>query len=193
MKSSSRATPKSSGAATARTFPAFIIKRLPVRLTFDNNYFNALYQGIPIGGYTKMIANLLDGIEVRLNTDYLENKAALDALADKVVYTGPIDAYFDYKLGTLEYRSSGLRMNCSTSPASRATPPSTTPTARPRGPASSSTNGSSSARTRTATTCPRRSSAASIPPSGSPAMNRTTPSTMPKTAHCMPSTKSSPR
>ena len=84
---------------------AFIIKRLPVRLTFDNNYFNALYQGIPIGGYTKMIANLLDGIEVRLNTDYLENKAALDALADKIVYTGPIDAYFDYKLGTLEYRS----------------------------------------------------------------------------------------
>ena len=80
-----------------KDLPAFIIKRLPVRLTFDNNYFNALYQGIPIGGYTKMIANLLDGIEVRLNTDYLENKAALDALADKVVYTGPIDAYFDYK------------------------------------------------------------------------------------------------
>lgn len=88
-----------------KDLPAFIIKRLPVRLTFDNNYFNALYQGIPIGGYTKMIANLLDGVEVRLNTDYLENKAELDALADKVVYTGPIDAYFDYKLGTLEYRS----------------------------------------------------------------------------------------
>ena len=88
-----------------KDLPAFIIKRLPVRLTFDNNYFNALYQGIPIGGYTKVIANLLDGIEVRLNTDYLENKAALDALADKIVYTGPIDAYFDYKLGTLEYRS----------------------------------------------------------------------------------------
>ena len=85
--------------------PSFIIRRLPVRLTFDNNYFNALYQGIPIGGYTKMIANLLDGIEVRLNTDYLENKVELDALADKVVYTGPIDAYFDYRLGTLEYRS----------------------------------------------------------------------------------------
>ena len=85
--------------------PAFIIKRLPVRLIFDNNYFNALYQGIPIGGYTKMIENILDGIEIRLNTDYLENKAELDALADKVVYTGPIDAYFDYKLGTLEYRS----------------------------------------------------------------------------------------
>ncbi|MBE6924177.1 MAG: UDP-galactopyranose mutase [Ruminococcaceae bacterium] len=88
-----------------KDLPAFIIKRLPVRLTFDNNYFNALYQGIPMGGYTKMVANLLDGIEVRLNVDYLENKAELDALAEKVVYTGPIDAYFDYKLGTLEYRS----------------------------------------------------------------------------------------
>ena len=88
-----------------KNLPAFIIKRLPVRLTFDNNYFNALYQGIPIGGYTKMIANLLDGIKVRLNTDYQEHKSELDALADKVVYTGPIDAYFDYKLGTLEYRS----------------------------------------------------------------------------------------
>ena len=88
-----------------KELPAFIIKRLPVRLTFDNNYFNALYQGIPIGGYTKMLENLLDGIEVRLNTDYLEHKAELDALADKVVYTGPIDAYFGFKLGTLEYRS----------------------------------------------------------------------------------------
>ena len=85
--------------------PAFIIKRLPVRLTFDNNYFNALYQGIPVGGYTKLVANLLDGIEVRLNTDYLANQAELDALAEKVVYTGPIDAYFGYKLGPLEYRS----------------------------------------------------------------------------------------
>lgn len=88
-----------------KELPAFIIKRLPVRLTFDNNYFNALYQGIPIGGYTKMVENLLDGIEVRLNTDYLEHKAELDALADNVVYTGPIDAYFGFKLGTLEYRS----------------------------------------------------------------------------------------
>ena len=88
-----------------KELPAFIIKRLLVRLTFDNNYFNALYQGIPIGGYTKMVENLLDGIEVRLNTDYLEHKAELDALADKVVYTGPIDAYFGFKLGTLEYRS----------------------------------------------------------------------------------------
>lgn len=88
-----------------KDLPSFIIKRLPVRLTFDNNYFNALYQGIPVGGYTRMVANLLEGIEVRLNTDYLENKKELDALAEKVVYTGPIDAYFDYKLGTLEYRS----------------------------------------------------------------------------------------
>lgn len=85
--------------------PAFIIKRLPVRLTFDNNYFNALYQGIPVGGYTKLVANLLDGVEVRLDTDYLAHKAELDDLAEKVVYTGPIDAYFGYKLGPLEYRS----------------------------------------------------------------------------------------
>ena len=85
--------------------PSFIIKRLPVRLTFDNNYFNALYQGIPVGGYTKMVANLLDGIEVRLNEDYLAKKAEYDVMADKVIYTGAIDAYFDYKLGTLEYRS----------------------------------------------------------------------------------------
>lgn len=85
--------------------PAFIIKRLPVRLTFDNNYFNALYQGIPVGGYTKMVENILDGIEIRLNVDFLENRKELCSLADKIVYTGPIDAYFDYQLGTLEYRS----------------------------------------------------------------------------------------
>ena len=88
-----------------KDLPSFIIKRLPVRLTFDNNYFNALYQGIPVGGYTKMVANLLEGIEIRLDTDYLEQKEELDAIAEKVVYTGPIDAYFEYKLGTLEYRS----------------------------------------------------------------------------------------
>lgn len=88
-----------------KELPSFIIKRLPVRLTYDNNYFNALYQGIPIGGYTKLIENLLDGIEVKLNTDYLANKEELDKLAEKVVYTGPIDAYFNYCLGNLEYRS----------------------------------------------------------------------------------------
>lgn len=85
--------------------PSFIIKRLPVRLTFDNNYFNALYQGIPVGGYTKMVANLLEGIEVKLGVDYFDNKAEYDAMAEKVVYTGAIDAYFDYQLGELEYRS----------------------------------------------------------------------------------------
>lgn len=85
--------------------PSFIIRRLPVRFTFDNNYFNALYQGIPVGGYTRLAERLLEGIEVRLNTDYLAEKDALDALADKVVYTGPIDAYFGYRLGALEYRS----------------------------------------------------------------------------------------
>ena len=85
--------------------PAFIIKRLPVRLTYDNNYFNALYQGIPVGGYTAMVAKMLEGVEVRLGQDYLADKTSWDALADKVVYTGPIDAYFAYKLGVLEYRS----------------------------------------------------------------------------------------
>ena len=85
--------------------PSFIIRRLPVRFTFDNNYFNALYQGIPIGGYTAMVENLLRGIDVQLNTDYLENKAHWDALAKKVVYTGPIDRYYNYCHGNLEYRS----------------------------------------------------------------------------------------
>lgn len=88
-----------------KDLPAFIIKRLPVRLTFDNNYFNALYQGIPVGGYTKMVEHMLEGIEVRLGVDYLEQKEELDKLAEKVIYTGPIDAFFDYKLGPLEYRS----------------------------------------------------------------------------------------
>lgn len=85
--------------------PSFIIKRLPVRFTFDNNYFDARWQGIPMGGYTKLVENMLDGIEVRLGVDYLANKTALDALADKVIYTGSVDAYFDYKLGNLAYRS----------------------------------------------------------------------------------------
>lgn len=88
-----------------KDLPAFIIKRLPVRLTFDNNYFNALYQGIPVGGYTQMVANMLDGVEIRLGEDYLEKKAEYDVLADKVIYTGPIDAYFGYSMGYLEYRS----------------------------------------------------------------------------------------
>lgn len=87
-----------------KELPAFIIERLPVRLTFDNNYFNALYQGIPIGGYTKMVENMLNGIEVRLGVDYLKQKKELDKLADKVIYTGPIDAYFNFRFGALQYR-----------------------------------------------------------------------------------------
>ena len=85
--------------------PAFIIRRLPVRLVFDNNYFNDLYQGIPIGGYNVLIDALLDGCEVRLGTDYLADKAAFDALAEKVIFTGSIDEYFGYSLGHLEYRT----------------------------------------------------------------------------------------
>jgi UDP-galactopyranose mutase len=85
--------------------PAFIIRRLPVRFTYDNNYFNDIYQGIPIGGYTAMVEAMIDGIEVKLNTDYFAEKSKWDGLADKIIYTGPVDAYFDYKLGALEYRS----------------------------------------------------------------------------------------
>ena len=85
--------------------PAFIIRRLPVRLTFDNNYFNARYQGIPMGGYTAMVQAMLGSTPVELNEDYLADKDKWDALADKVLYTGPIDAYFGYRLGALEYRS----------------------------------------------------------------------------------------
>ena len=88
-----------------KDLPAFIIRRLPVRFTFDNNYFDAKYQGIPMGGYTRMVENMLSGAQIRLNTDYLQHKEELDALAKKVVYTGPIDAYFGFRLGALEYRS----------------------------------------------------------------------------------------
>lgn len=89
----------------ATELPPEIIRRLPVRMTYDNNYFNDCYQGIPIGGYTQMIERMLDGIEVRLDTDYLEEKEELDNICHKIVYTGPIDAYYDYKYGELEYRS----------------------------------------------------------------------------------------
>ena len=87
-----------------RDLPASIIQRLPVRLRFDNNYFNAKYQGIPVEGYTRLVERMLEGIEVRLNTDYFANKVELDAVADKVVFTGAIDRYFDYCFDALEYR-----------------------------------------------------------------------------------------
>ena len=88
-----------------KDLPAFIIKRLPVRYTYDNNYFNDLYQGIPMGGYNVIVDKLFAGCEVRLGTDYLENKKEYDALAEKVVYTGTIDSYFGYRFGRLQYRS----------------------------------------------------------------------------------------
>lgn len=88
-----------------KDLPSFIIKRLPLRFIYDNNYFNDRYQGIPIGGYTKIVEKMLDGIEVRLNTNYLDNREEFDAMANKIVYTGMIDQFYDYKLGVLEYRS----------------------------------------------------------------------------------------
>lgn len=87
-----------------KELPAFIIKRLPLRFTYDNNYFNDRYQGIPIGGYTAMAEKMFAGAQVRLGEDYLENKEEFDKLADTIVYTGQIDKYFDYRLGVLEYR-----------------------------------------------------------------------------------------
>jgi len=88
-----------------KDLPAFIIKRLPVRLTYDNNYFNDRYQGIPIGGYTLLIEKMLDGVEVRLNTNFFDDREKYMSIAKKIIYTGMIDEYFDYKLGRLEYRS----------------------------------------------------------------------------------------
>ena len=89
----------------ATELPPEIIRRLPVRLTYDNNYFNDCYQGIPIGGYTQIVEKMLDGIEVRLNTDYLKEREELDKVCKEIVYTGPVDAFYDYKYGELEYRS----------------------------------------------------------------------------------------
>ena len=89
----------------ATELPSFIIKRLPVRFVYDNNYFNDRYQGIPIGGYTKIIEKMLEGIEVKLNTDFFEDRENLENIAEKIIFTGPIDKYYDYKFGELEYRS----------------------------------------------------------------------------------------
>lgn len=89
----------------ATDLPSFIIKRLPVRLTFDNNYFNDTYQGIPIGGYNKIIEKMLEGIDIRLNTDFFDNREEFEQIAEKIVFTGMIDEFYNYKFGTLEYRS----------------------------------------------------------------------------------------
>ena len=88
-----------------KDLPAFIIKRLPVRLTYDNNYFNDKYQGVPMGGYTKLVEGMLEGIEVRLNTNYFDSKEEFNNMANKIIYTGALDEFYDYKLGKLEYRS----------------------------------------------------------------------------------------
>jgi UDP-galactopyranose mutase len=97
---------------SATELPKFIIRRLPLRFTYNDNYFNDRYQGIPIGGYTKMFEKMLDGIEVRINTDYLEDKEYFDSLADKIIFTGPIDEYFNYELGELDYRSLRFEEQC---------------------------------------------------------------------------------
>lgn len=89
----------------ATELPSFIIKRIPLRFEYNNNYFNDIYQGIPIGGYTLLIEKLIEGADLMLNTDFLKNREELEKLADKIIYTGPIDEFFDYKLGDLEYRS----------------------------------------------------------------------------------------
>lgn len=177
-------------AATAKTCPAFIIKRLPVRLTFDNNYFNALYQGISIGGYTKMIASLLVGIEVHLSTDYLVHKAELDAIADKVIYTGPIDAYFDSKLGTLESRSVRFENELLDKPNFQGNAAVNYTDRETHGPVLSNTNGLSLVRMRMETTYPRHLSAVSIAASGSLAMSHIIQSMMPPIAHSTLSTRS---
>ena len=89
----------------AAELPAFIIRRLPVRFTYDNNYFNDKYQGIPVGGYTHKVEAMLDGVEVRLNTDFFDDRENLERMAEKIVFTGNIDRYFDFCEGELEYRS----------------------------------------------------------------------------------------
>ena len=96
----------------ATQLPSFIIKRLPVRFTYDNNYFNDLYQGIPIGGYTQIVEKMLEGSTVKLNTDYFKNREEFDKQADKIVFTGMIVEFYNYKFGTLEYRSFTLKMKC---------------------------------------------------------------------------------
>ena len=173
-----------------KDLPAFIIKRLPVRLTFDNNYFNALYQGIPIGGYTKMIANLLDGIEVRLNTDYLENKAELDELADKVVYTAPSMPTLTISWAHWSTALFVLKMRFSISPVSKAMLQSTTQIVKHLGRESSSISGLSLARMKTGMICQKLLSAANIAANGNRGMSRIILSMMQRTVYCILSIKS---
>ena len=146
--------------------PPFIIRRLPVRFTFDTNYFNSLYQGIPIRGYTDMVARMLSGAEIRLNEDYLADRCSFDSLADRIIYTGPLDA---------------LRMNFSPSEIIRETPSSITQTGIFPLPASSSINGLNSEKMKTVMTFPPPLSAGNIRPNGSPVTNLITRSTTERT------------
>ena len=163
--------------------PAFIIRRLPVRFTYDNNYFNALYQGIPNGGYTAMVERMLEGTEVRLGVDYLKEKPALDGLAGRVVYTGPIDAYFGYRLGALEYRSVRFETEVLDTGNYQGNAVVNYTDARPPTPASSSTS------TLSLAPSPKRSSAGSTAPSGRWGTSPTTPSTTRRTAPSTPATR----
>ena len=105
MKNLLKDIQKNNGGKRATELPSFIIKRLPVRFIYDNNYFNNIYQGIPIGGYTQIIEKMLDGIEVRLNYDFFEHRNELENIAEKIIFTGQIDKYYNYQFGELEYRS----------------------------------------------------------------------------------------
>lgn len=167
-----------------RDLPASIIKRLPCRFTYDNNYFNDRYQGIPMGGYTEMVANMLEGVEVRCGVEYKELAAAEPDIAAKTIYCGPIDAFYDFKLGTLEYRS--LRFETETLDEADHQGVAVVNYTEREIPytRSSSTSTSSSAR-RT-----RPSSRASTRPTGSPATSPTTPSTTPRTRPSTVSTRS---
>ena len=167
-----------------KDLPASIIKRLPCRFTYDNNYFNDRYQGIPMGGYTRMVANMLEGVEVRCGVEYKELIAAEPDIAAKTIYCGPIDAFYDFSWARSSTAACALRPRRSTSRTTKALPWSTTPSARSPTPASSSTSTLSSAR-RT-----RPSSRASTRPTGSPATSPTTPSTTPRTRPCTSSTRS---
>ena len=164
--------------------PAFIIKRLPVRYTYDNNYFNDRYQGIPIGGYNVLIEGLIAGVEVRLGVDYDSDREAFNAMADKVVYTGMLDAFYQYRFGKLEYRSLRLRVKSWTWKTIRAWRLSTTPTARHPSPALSSISISNSAPS------PLPSSPGSIPKPGKREWSPIIPSTTRPTRRCISNMRS---
>ncbi len=172
--------------------PAFIIKRLPVRMVFDNNYFNDSYQGIPIGGYNKLIDALLQGIETKTDTDFFARERSYWAtVADKIVYTGQLDEFFDFRFGRLDFRTVRFETEVKPTPNYQATPSSTTPTPPCLTPASSSTS-ISSCSVKRSTTIPTRSSAANTAPNGNRASNPIIPSTTTRTTHWPNATEALP-